>query len=133
MKRLNLTATLVSTVVAAAALAEGSGDPVRGKELYVEQACYACHGYGGIGRRNIANKASGILINETVFLNYLRARGGQNPQFPAQTMPHYPASSLPDDDARDIYAYITTLVDNPPEIEDAPALKATLEAAQEKQ
>ena len=129
MKRISTLAGLAAITVASIAIAQGTGDAERGKQAYFDYACYACHGYGGIGRRNIANRASGVLVNEQVFLLYLRARGDQNPEFSTQTMPHYPASSLPDDVARDIYAYILTFDDNPPEVDDIPALKSILDDA----
>jgi hypothetical protein len=81
-------------------------------------------------RVSIANRASGVLVTEDVFLIYLRARGEQNPEFSTQTMPHYPASSLSDEDARDIYAYILTFVDEPPAVEDIPALQDIVDDAQ---
>jgi hypothetical protein len=65
-----------------------------------------------------------------LFLTYLRARADQNPMLPVQNMPYYPASSLPDGDALDIYAYIRTFRDDPPAVEDIPALKAILDAAE---
>ena len=122
-------AALLAAAVSAVAMAEGGGDVGRGRQAYFDYACYACHGYGGIGRRNIANRASGVLVNEEVFLLYLRARGDQNPSQSTQTMPHYPASSLPDETARDIYAYILTLEDDPPPVDEIPALREILEAA----
>ncbi len=123
---------LVAMVPAAAQVELGpiTGDAENGKQLYYDHACYGCHGYQGIGRRNLANNVSGLMFNETVFIAYLRGRAELNPQFPTQNMPHYPASSLPDDAARDIYAYIRTFRDEPPEIEDIPALKSILEAAE---
>ena len=111
------------------AIGQASGDSERGKQAYYDYACHACHGYGGIGRHNIANQSSGVFVNEQVFILYLRARGDQNPRFPTQTMPHYPASSLSDEDALDIYAYIMTFVDDPPEVEDIPALQTILNDA----
>ena len=124
---------LLLVATASLALAQGSGDAEKGKQLYFEHACYACHGFNGIGRHNIANRSSGVLVNEQVFLLYLRARGNQNPRFPAQTMPHYPASSLSDEDARHIYAHVLTFVDEPPAIEDIPALNTIVEDAKAKQ
>ena len=106
------------------------GDVENGKQVYYDQACFGCHGFQGIGRRNLANDASGIMVNEQVFINYLRARADQNPLFPTQNMPNYPASSLSDADARDLYAYIRTFRDDPPEVEDIPVLKAILEDAE---
>lgn len=107
-----------------------SGDAGRGKDLYYTHGCYACHGYQGVGRRHLVNNESGILTSEALFLTYLRARADQNPTFPVQSMPNYPATSLPDSDALDIYAYIRTFRDDPPAVEDIPALKAILDAAE---
>ena len=114
--------------VSIASLALGQ-DLERGKQAYYDYACYACHGFQGIGRRNITNRASGILVSEEVFLIYLRARADHNPAISEQSMPHYPASSLPDDVARDIYAYILTFEDDPPPVEDIPALQGILDDA----
>ena len=121
---------LIAVLGLSAAIAQEGGDPARGEAAYFDYACYACHGYEGIGRRNIAKRASGVLVNEQVFLLYLRARGDQNPEASTQTMPHYPASSLSDADARDIYAYILTFEDTPPPVEDIPALQRILEDAE---
>ncbi|MDH4072076.1 MAG: c-type cytochrome [Gammaproteobacteria bacterium] len=130
MTKLTLFTGAIALVTASIAIGQGTGDVVRGKKAYYDQACYACHGYQGIGRRNVANRASGVLVNEQVFLLYLRARADQNPDLSTQTMPHYPASSLPDDVARDIYAYILTFVDDPPEVGDIPVLQAILDDAE---
>lgn len=117
--------------VSIASLALGQ-DLERGKQAYYDYACYACHGFQGIGRRNITNRASGILVSEEVFLIYLRARADHNPAISEQSMPHYPASSLPDDVARDIYAYILTFEDDPPPVQDIPALQGILDDAEAK-
>lgn len=106
-----------------------SGDAEVGKQLYFDHGCYGCHGYQGIGRRDLANDASGIMLNEQVFLIYLRARADKSPEFPTQDMPNYPESSLPDVAAKDIYAYIRTFKDEPPAIEDIPALQGVLDDA----
>ena len=98
-----------------------------GKQLYYDYACYACHGYQGIGKHNLANGASGILSNEQVFLIYLRARADAKPGNPVQTMPSYPANTLSDADAKKIFAYINTFRDNPPPVEDIPALQGILD------
>ena len=116
--------------VAQVAMGPVSGDADKGKELYYAHGCYGCHGYNGIGRQNLANDVSGIMSNEQVFLIYLRAREDQNPLFPTQAMPNYAAVSLPDEQAKDIYAYIRTFKDDPPDVEDIPALKDILDAAE---
>lgn len=123
-------AGLAAVLIASLAIGQESANLERGKQAYYDYACYACHGFQGIGRRNIANRASGILVSEEVFLIYLRARGDHNPAISEQTMPHYPASSLPDDVARDIYAYILTFEDTPPPVEDIPALQGIIDDAE---
>ena len=129
MKKTTLFTAVTALVATSVAIALATGDAERGKQAYYDYACYGCHGYGGIGRHDIANQSSGVMVNEQVFLLYLRARGNQNPAFSTQTMPHYPASSLSDEDALDIYAYIMTLVDDPPPVEDIPALQGILDDA----
>ena len=114
-------------------ISQASGDPDRGKQLYYDHSCYACHGYNGIGRRSLANNVSGLMINEEIFIIYLRARADQNPQFPTQTMPNYDESSLPDAEARDIYAYIRTLIDQPPAVAEIPALQGILDDAENRE
>ena len=132
--KLRLTMAGIAAVsIASLALAQDAADIERGKQAYYDYACYACHGFQGIGRRNLANRASGVLISEEVFLIYLRARGDHNPAISEQTMPHYPASSLPDEVARDIYAYILTFEDAPPPVEEIPALKDIVDAAEARQ
>lgn len=130
MRRPSILAGFAACVAISTAVAQDGGNAERGKQAYFDYACYACHGYEGIGRRNIANRESGVLVSEQVFLLYLRARGEQNPEFSTQTMPHYPASSLSDEDARDIYAYILTFVDEPPAVEEIPALRSIIEDAE---
>lgn len=118
---------VLGSAVAQVAFGPITGDSEKGTQLYYNYGCYGCHGYNGIGRKNLANDVSGIMSNETVFLTYLRGRSDMNPLFPTQSMPNYAATSLSDEDAKDIYAYIRTFRDDPPEVEDIPALKAILE------
>ena len=133
MKRRMTMAAIAALAIATLANGQDAADVERGKQAYYDYACYACHGFQGIGRRNIANQSSGILVSEEVFLIYLRARADHNPAISEQTMPHYPASSLPDDVARDIYAYILTFEDDPPPVEDIPALQEIVDAAEARQ
>jgi cytochrome c553 len=121
---------LLATAVAQVAFGPITGDAEKGQQLYYDYGCYGCHGYNGIGRQNLANDVSGIMFNETVFLTYLRARADMNPLFPTQSMPNYSADSLSDEDAKNIYAYIRTFKDEPPEVDDIPALKGILEDAE---
>jgi len=109
-----------------------SGDADNGKQHYYEQGCYGCHGYTGIGKRNLANDVSVLMSSEQLFLTYLRARGDLNPSLPTQNMPSYSQQVISDENALDIYAYIRSFKDTPPEIVDIPALNTILEDAKDR-
>ena len=113
----------------AATLASADGDPERGAELYLAHGCYSCHGYDGIGRRPLANDVSPFMADETIFTTYLRLRGESVPSLPSNAMPSYSADVINDEAALDLYAYIKTLVDDPPEIQDIAVFTQFLENA----
>ncbi len=121
--------TALGSAVAQVQFGPITGDAGKGEQLYYDQACYGCHGYQGIGRRNLANDVSGIMFSEEVFITYLRARAELNPRFPTQDMPNYAEESLSDEEAKDIYAYIRTFKDEPPAVDDIPVLKSILDTA----
>ncbi|MDH4109380.1 MAG: cytochrome c [Gammaproteobacteria bacterium] len=106
-----------------------AGDAERGAVVYYEHGCYGCHGFGGAGRTPLVNGVSGMLVSEDVFLAFLRQREDQNPVLPANSMPNYGVYALSDDDALAVYAYVRTLVDTPPEIDEIPAFLTILEAS----
>ena len=122
-------ALLLAVWLAAPAFA---GNAEKGATLYYDFACYSCHGYDGTGRVPLANDASGVMVNEQVFLTYMRLRADQNPVNPKNSMPNYADSTLSDEQALDIYAYIKTLRDDPPALEDIPAFVEILESAKQK-
>ncbi len=104
-------------------------DSERGAELFYEFACYGCHGYNATMRVPLIDDASGIMNSEALFLSYLRLRADQNPINPKNAMPNYSADTLSDDQARDIYAYIRSIDDDPPEVADNPIMQDMLDAA----
>ncbi len=106
-----------------------SGDIEKGEQLYYNFACYSCHGYNATMRVPLVGDASGIMSSEQVFLTYLRLRADQNPVNPKNAMPNYAASTLSDEQALDIYAYIKSLKDESPEVEGNPVMQEILEAA----
>lgn len=110
---------------------EASGDAQRGARLYLDFACYTCHGYHGTGMTPLSREASGVLSSQDLFLTYLRLRADQRPVNPSRAMPHYSSDVLDDEQALDIYAYLVALRDDPPQIEDIPAFMEILQAAQE--
>lgn len=106
-----------------------TGDAERGALLYYQHTCYGCHGFNGYGRQELNNTGSPFLLNEEVFTAFLRARQDVAPLFPVTSMPNYPANALPDQDAKDIYAYIRSMPENMPEIDEIPAFQAIMESA----
>ncbi len=105
------------------------GDAATGEQLYYNFSCYGCHGYNATMRVPLNGDASGIMSSETLFLNYLRLRAEQNPVNPRNAMPNYSADTLSDEQARDIYAYIRSVDDDPPQVADNPIMQEILDAA----
>jgi mono/diheme cytochrome c family protein len=112
-------AVLAATILVATAHAQGApqkpattGNAVRGKQLYLEYSCYACHGYNaqtGNGQRLLPPR-----LTEQVFKLYIRAP--RTPQMPA-----YSTKLISDAEAADIYAYILSLP-REPDLKDVPLL-----------
>lgn len=114
----------------AAAQQSAAGDAARGKQLYYEHACYSCHGYNGeTGAQDLVGTGSPIVGNVDAFIAFLRMRADLAPLYPSTRMPSFPATSLSDADARDIFAYIQTFELDAPAVEDIPALRAIIDSA----
>lgn len=108
-----------------------TGNAVTGKSLYYAYGCYACHGYNGeTGARQFVGRW-GNLATEQGFITFLRGRANVAPVTPATSMPNFAASSLPDKQAKDIYAYIRTFKSSAPELKDIPTLNAIVDAAKQ--
>lgn len=126
----------VSAAAAIAAVLLGSvaaqdGSIERGKALFYVHGCYGCHGYNGeTGVQDLVGTGSPIVGNEALFISFLRLRADQAPLLPSTRMPNYPENSLSDDEARDIFAFVSSLELNAPPADEIPAFRAILEAAQ---
>ena len=109
-----------------------TGNAVNGKALYYAYGCYACHGYNGeTGTRPFVGRW-GNLATEQTLLSFLRGRANVAPLTPATSMPNFSQASLSDKQAKDIYAYIRTFKSSaPPDLKDAAALSAIVEAAKQ--
>ena len=109
-------------------------DLEKGEQLYQDYLCYSCHGYNGTSPlRPLANDLSAIMTNEALFLSFLRLRADFNPANASRAMPSYSETELSDEKARDIYAYIKTFKENPPEVADDPLMQEILDAAKEQE
>ena len=104
-------------------------DSEPGKQLYYDFGCYGCHGFNATMRVPLIGDASGIMSSEEVFLSYLRLRSEQNPINPKNAMPNYSAETLNDDEARKIYAYIRSIDDDAPEVDENAIMQEILDAA----
>ena len=80
------------------------GDAVRGKELFLKNYCWSCHGYAGSGAAT-GPRLSQPRLTAEVFVPFLRNPG---------RMPPFRAEVLSDSEALDIYAYIKTFPPPPP-------------------
>lgn len=108
-----------------------TGNAANGKALYFSYGCYACHGYNGeTGARHFVGQW-GHLDTEQTFLTFLRGRANAAPVTPSTDMPNFSAQSLPDKQAKDIYAYIRTFKSTAPDLKDIPTLEAIVKAASE--
>jgi mono/diheme cytochrome c family protein len=106
-----------------------SGNAATGKSLYYRYGCYACHGYNGeTGARPFVGRW-GHLATEQDFVTFLRGRANVAPVVPSTSMPNFSATSLPDKDAKDIYAYIRSFKSTAPDLKEIPTLNAIVDAA----
>jgi mono/diheme cytochrome c family protein len=92
-----LTSIAATTFVAPASAA----DATRGKELFVKNGCWGCHGFAGQGGVAGPRIAPGPMPVEALTM-FLRKAD-------ATRMPPYNAVSLPDSDVADIHAYLSSL------------------------
>jgi mono/diheme cytochrome c family protein len=108
-----------------------TGDPVKGKKVYDTFTCYGCHGFTGeTGARVLAASRSANLATESAFITFLRARANVAPTQPSTSMPNYSAATLPDAQAKDLYAYIKTFTSHAPPVDQIPVFGQILTEAQ---
>jgi mono/diheme cytochrome c family protein len=107
-----------------------TGNAVTGKKLYYDHACYSCHGFNGeTGARPFVPNWPANLATERSFITFLRGRANVAPVQPSTAMPNYPAESLNDAQARDLYAFIRSFKSAPPPIDKIPVMSQILAAA----
>ena len=117
MRNVVLSFAVAAAFVAGTALAQDrapAGSAERGKQLYVELACYSCHAlYGQGGGRGAWPKISRPIMPWTAFVGLMRR--------PPRDMPAYTQKWVSDRDVADMYAYLTSLK-LPPAAKDIPLL-----------
>ena len=102
MKRFPVTLAL-SVALIAPAWAQGvsSGDAARGKQIYMRDACYTCHGTTGASTSFVGPKLAHAGLTAGQILRQLR--------HPQAQMPAYTEKVLTDSDAADLIAYVLSL------------------------
>jgi mono/diheme cytochrome c family protein len=96
---------VLGSVAAAHAQGVAAGDAARGKQLFLQDGCYACHGTTGDGGGFAGPRLAHDGLPPDAMLQQLRS--------PAASMPVFTAEVLPDKDAADIIAYIQSLSSGP--------------------
>ena len=95
------------------AVSAQQGDAKRGQKLFLDNQCYACHGFSGQngpGKRLVPMKMAAVA-----FTAYVRSPG-------TKQMPSYSGKVLTDQQLADIWAYVRTLPDSP-EAKDIPLIQ----------
>ena len=82
-----------------------SGNADNGKQLFVKNGCYECHGREGQGSNMSGPRIAPDPIPFDVLLNYVRKPRGE--------MPPYTAKVISDRDLADIYAYLQSRKEPP--------------------
>lgn len=93
----------VGTVPLAEA-AQVQGDAARGKAAFERVGCWACHGHQGQGGSTGPKIAPGPLAFPA-FSGFVRTTSGEMPPFTARV--------LPDQDLRDIHAFLMSIPPSP--------------------
>lgn len=91
-----------------------SGDPENGKQLFVKNGCYECHGREGQGSTMSGPRIAPDPIPFEALLSYVRKPKGE--------MPPYTEKVISDKDLADIYAYLQSRKE-PPTAKALPLLK----------
>ncbi len=95
-----LAATALS-LSAGLALAQGAGDAKQGKEIFIKNGCFGCHGFDGQGG-NAGPKIAPDPMPADALTTFLRNAA-------ATRMPPYDAKGLPDADVVHIRAYLASI------------------------
>ena len=102
-----------------------------GKASFLAHQCFACHGYNGeTGTRLLQEDGAFTtrLLTARGFIAFIRApRPNDAPPIGSSvTMPSYGVTSLPDQQAADLFAYIRSFKPTQPPLKDIPLLSQML-------
>ncbi|HTA71826.1 MAG TPA: c-type cytochrome [Bryobacteraceae bacterium] len=86
-------------------LRNSPGNAEKGKQIFIKDGCYSCHGYDGHG--GVAPKLAPRPIPAVAFIAIVR-----HP--PASAMPTYSPKVMSDAELTDVWAYLKSIPDPPP-------------------
>ncbi len=92
---------------------EPPGDAASGAQLYVDRACWQCHGLAAQGGGIAGPRLAGRVQAWAAFAAYVRR--------PTEEMIPYTAKVLPDHELADIFAWLRSLPP-PPQVDSLPVL-----------
>jgi mono/diheme cytochrome c family protein len=78
------------------------GNPEKGKQIFLKDGCYSCHGYDGHG--GVAPKLAPRPMPTAAFIAIVR-----HP--PASSMPTYSIKVMSDAELTDVWAYLKSIPD----------------------
>src|SRR5262245_24767703 len=93
-------------IVRAQAPEAPQGNPEKGKKLFVERACWQCHGLAAQGGGIAGPRLAGRVPPWPAFARYVRQ--------PTEEMVPYTEKVLPDTELTDIYAWLKAIPPPPP-------------------
>ena len=117
-----LFAAVVGESAAAGPADSAVGDAAKGKELFIENGCFACHGYWGQGGSYTGPRLAPNPIAWQAIAAFIRNPRGLNPPYiawPFNVMPPFTSKMVSDEDVRNIYAYLNS-VPGPTDIKNVP-------------
>jgi len=94
---------------------EPQGDAASGAKLFVDRACWQCHGLAGQGGGIAGPRLAGRVQVWAAFAAYVRR--------PTEEMIPFTAKVLPDQELADIFAWLRSLPP-PPAVESLPVLSS---------
>jgi ubiquinol-cytochrome c reductase cytochrome c subunit len=114
-------------VVAAsvATAADEVGNAEHGKELFVSNGCFACHGYEGQGGSYTGVRLAPNPLPWQAMAAFIRNPRGLNPPYlswPFNVMPPFTSKMVSDKDVQDIHAYLMT-IPGPTDLKNVPTFK----------
>ena len=102
---------LVQAPPAAQAASDAVGDAARGRELFVTNGCFACHGYDGQGGSYTGPQIAPNPLPWQAIAAFIRNPRGLVPPYlnwPFNVMPPFTSKMVSDRDVQDIWAWLAS-------------------------